>query len=305
MRLLLEASGLDASARPDPTRTIVISADGEALAEVFPSSEGARTVEGVRRRDEPAVCFSREGEVPCDFPASVLEKLAPAASFLVDSRPQTREWPFEGGPPTDAPVPRLPDPRAEEWDEEADPPVVDVARAGSWLVISVADGERTAAEVRVFVAAHPPSEGQDPLEHRLTGKVARLSDSALPDALVLEGPLPFAAEIRARPRVRLALVAQVGGETVPVEQMRYIGRRFAGDSLTLYYPPWLPERMDWFVPDLESHASGGGPGEASARISRERQRGAFRRRPAAFHTEGPIDLSAEEVRFLKRMAKKE
>jgi len=200
-------------------------------------------------------------------------------------------------PPT---VPLLADRAAEAWDvpAEGEAPgwIVDVSLDGTWWNITVADPERT-AEVHVYAAVDLASEDASPLEMRLESAGERLSDPALPDAVVLAGTLPFTASIRARPRARLGLNVTIDGATVPAARMRYLGRRFAGARLTYYVPPWLPERPDWFS-TLEAGPTEIWTTEPWAAITKKRGTGVYL-------MEGPIDLTPEEIRFLGLMDRRE
>ena len=197
-------------------------------------------------------------------------------------------------------VPVLADRAAEDWEApaqgEAPGWIVDVSLDGTWWNVRVEDPGGAASkgsDVRVYAAVDLASDDAGPLETRLESAGERLSDPALPDAVVLAGKLPFACSIRARPRARLGLQVIVDGGPVPAARMRYLGRRFAGARLTYYVPPWMPERPDWFSslevgpPELWTTAPW-------AAVTAKRGTGVYL-------MEGPIDLTPDEIRFLRRM----
>jgi len=75
-------------------------------------------------------------------------------------------------------------------------------------------------------------------------------------------------------------------------RMRYLGRRFFAEDPELYFPPWLPQRMDWFLDE------GAPPEGPSATIG-------LRRIGEAPVMEGRLDLTLEEARFLRRLGRNE
>ena len=210
-----------------------------------------------------------------------------------------------GRPLGEIAVPRLPEPAAPFWDED-EPWLVDVVRdtEGSGravhLTVSEAAGEAPGSRARVYAVVYPPRRAVGPLVVR-SSSGERLSPEGLPGAVFLAGRLPFEAVIDLPGETLLALAVEVDGRFLDVDDMRYLGRRFAESALKLYLPPWLPARADWFVRRplglgglaLEA-PSGEGP---SYRIELEREE----REPDL----GPAFLDDELVRFLQALGPEE
>ncbi len=214
-------------------------------------------------------------------------------------------WDHEGDepPPWDvynlltSPIPRLPADRGEAWEHEGDEPPpwdVDVVRtSGRRCRIDVLESAGEPGEtVRLWIAAYPPTDGLESLAvvEAPGGRV--LSEETLPGAAVVEGSLPFAVELERPSGARLAMVVEVGERYLDAARVRYLGRPFVDGELDLYFPPWLPQRMDWFLdPEAPPAHCLIPPG--------------FLRTGGASVMDGRLDLTLEEARFLRRLGKNE
>lgn len=200
-----------------------------------------------------------------------------------------------------APVPRLPDPFAPAWDVDeqgaAPPWVVDVSRAdGPWLDVRVHDPALPdGAPVRLYAAQFPPDPGYAALAMRPGTPARLLSSSLLASALVVQGPQPLQVAIRTGANTRLALAVSLAEGFVPAAEMRYLGRRFCGETQAFYLPPWLPERSDWLVDEAGPEARAPRAGAPTCIIGVAR--------PGVPPTD--LDLTRDEARFLHRLGSNE
>jgi len=215
-----------------------------------------------------------------------------------------------GGSLAELAVPYLPAKRSEPWDVAEGEPLhwlVDVVDAGGgWVRVAVGE-ETEGLDVKLYCALYPPDEDlTEALQVRLEASGERLTPRSLPGAACLGGRTPFACELQLAGR-RPALAVKLAGRFLATSEMRYLGRRFDGGTPTVYLPFWLPERADWFLeprlpgalvsaPPSESGGDPSGPatGSRSARGTIWLGRGLA-------PSEGPWDLTSEEVRFLQRL----
>jgi hypothetical protein len=244
---------------------------------------------------------------PADGGRARLRTSDPAPGIVV-------ELPLEDGPIAEdalalgldaplsrAPVPRLPDPFAPAWSsEQGDGPApwtVDVTRAdGPWLDVRVYDPTLPeGTPVRLYAAQFPPDPGYAPLAYRPGSTVRLLSSPLLGSALVVQGPQPLSVAIRTGANTRLALAVSLVEGFVPAAQMRYLGRRFCGETQAWYLPPWLPGRSDWLVDERGPEARAPRLGAPTCIIGIAR--------PDLPPTD--LDLTRDEARFLHRLGSNE
>ncbi len=180
-------------------------------------------------------------------------------------------------------------------------PRVDVMRApGRRLVIRVTPRapEEQGALARVFVHLHPPAAEPTALVAVAADGVRRLSATGLPDAGVFEGSLPFELTLEVPSARRLALAVDVAGEALPPTSFRYLGRHLWGDEARFLLPAFLPERGDWFVPELAGERSRAPlvPADTTIRLTRT---------GSAPVLEPPLRLTADDLDFLNRLGNTE
>lgn len=258
--------------KPHPSG--VVSIVGKALPGAGEGPEGWTVWESPQRRDAEFRLTIPRGEVepiPRDYHAHLREVLAVL------------------------PIPRLPASRGEEWGEaDAEPWLVDVAaaeRRGLEITVSVEAGE-PGDRVRVWAVRYGPTDDVEGLRVDPDSAIRVLSEESLAGAAVVEGTVPFTMRVEREPNARLAMAVEVEGRMIPAEKMRYLGRRFVDEELVLYFPKWLPQRMDWFLDPDDL----GVPPDATISI---------RRTGEAPLMEGRLDLTLEEARFLRRLGRNE
>ena len=305
-RRALVTADLAVEVEDDPAGTLTVLGRGATLLVRDPASAllvataGGAEASLTRDRSRAELVFgSGSGRVVlstiAQAPPLALE-LAPA-----ESGPGLAAVLFPGGTSADeAPVPRVPAARGEPWEPEEgapDPWTVDVRDAGGGWARLVLPGDGPARDVRLFCALYPPDDDvTEGLGVRSARNVQRLTAPSLPGAACLAGRTPLEVEVFLAGR-RLALAVELGEEMLPTSAIRYLGRRFdAGAGATLYLPPFLPERLDWFLdPVATDHLGaedGGEPELAPGTIWIDR---------GLDPREGPWDLTPEEVRFLDRL----
>ena len=239
-----------------------------------------------------------------DEPDLVVPTSAARASFLLSlatdgERPREDELALELAdgrriPLAGVPIPRAPSrtARARPWEDERDgQPAVDVTREGAdrFRVLVAGSGE-----ARLCLAA--VSDAEEPLALEARTELERRSDPHLEGVALLVGPAPLEVLARVPPGCDLALFAERDGAPVPVDGVRYLGRRFAGDALELYFPARLPDELDEWMRAAGFAAPAASPRGASASIS-VRRRWGLGPPPAASSA-----LPAGDVAFLRRMA---
>jgi arylsulfatase A-like enzyme len=139
-------------------------------------------------------------------------------------------------------LPRVPSAEEVPWpDDEAGqpfPPGVDFAHKGdTWWQLTVGGEEGHAVEI--LLARYPPSRPDEELAVTVAVGEVRAVPGRF-DAVWLAGTTPFEANIDKRPSENLALAVSIDGEEVPVDQIRWRGRRFAPPGeITLYLPDWM------------------------------------------------------------------
>lgn len=199
----------------------------------------------------------------------------------------------------DLAVPRLPNPRAEPWILGQGPPPwrVEIVDAGSgWVRLILPQRPPSRSDVRVFAALYPPTrDAGEPMEVRRIEGGERLSADSLPGAICLGGKAPLTAEFFLGGK-RLALAVEIDGDFIPTTSIRYLGRRFDRGETAIYLPPWLPDRLDWFLDPVAPDAPPLERGSASAVLD-----GTIWLERDSRWSEGPWDLTSEEVRFLQRL----
>lgn len=263
----------------DPSGSLLAPASSDSVMRVSRDRRKAEWVLSPKRQDTLHLGQSA-GAVAIEFPEST-----------------AAEWEnifIEGsGSVAGLPIPRLPAPRAEAWNGET-PWRVDVVDAGGgWVDVRVAGDSQ---DVRVFCALYPPAADlTEGLEVMQAAGVDRLTAHSLPGAVCLAGRTGFEARLNLAGR-RLAMAVELDGEFVSTDEIRYLGRRFDAGTPVLYLPPWLPQRLDWYLDPVPAEELAAGtsaaPGAPQGTILLGR---------GLEPSEGPWDLTSEEVRFLQRL----
>lgn len=160
-------------------------------------------------------------------------------------------------------LPRVPAPVEEPWpldeqDQPLEPQVDFVHRGDSWWQLGVSG--TSGAPVRILLARYPPTRPDEPIVASPAIGDVRPAPGRL-DALWIEGEAPLEVHLEKRPSDDLALAVAIDGELVPVERIRWRGRRFSPPGeLALYLPDWMAgasEALDEPVADGTALAPGG------------------------------------------------
>lgn len=197
-----------------------------------------------------------------------------SAGVWIGSTPLAGSW-----------MPRLPERSGAAW-PETDPWTIDVrGRSPGRAEVGVGDSDgQVGLEVELLLARVPGDRPEEELSVRVEGGGSVEPVSGRLDAVWLRGTTPLTFTCDTRSGHELAIAARVDGEDVPIQAMRYYGRRWTRGPLLLYVPEW----MLGVTEELEHP---GGPLEDGV-VAR------LRRDPDPLRPNGGRPLSPDDLRFV-------
>ncbi len=141
-------------------------------------------------------------------------------------------------------LPRLPASRSEPWPTDAEgvpaAPIVDITReAGRWLTMRI--GGKPGQKVEMLLVGSP--EGGETWDELLIdrGSFEQQPVAGRSDCRWVTGQTPLSVRVKLFGTNAMGLSVALEGEQVSVQDMRYLGRRFADrGEIELVVPSWLP-----------------------------------------------------------------
>ncbi len=142
-------------------------------------------------------------------------------------------------------LPRVPDQRAGEWPVDAEgsalPAIVDVTReSGRWLKVHI--GGEPGQKVSLLLAGQPLAAADwAKLKVRQSGQNETQTVVGRPDCMWVDGETPMSISVEVPATWGFGISVALEGEQVSVQNMRYLGKRFARPgAIKVAAMSWLP-----------------------------------------------------------------